>query len=151
LQFVEVRTHCFDDGLGPLPSWLSMSVGDTARPGSGTRTTVPWDRVSVRQQYGNKQRDEVDRLIVAAPNQNYQTALSIAYGTGLRVSEAIALKVSDTDSQRMMLRVEQGKGQQGPLREVLAGAARAAAFLVARSPCPGQDVAQAWASMPPRC
>ncbi|HEY6353490.1 MAG TPA: site-specific integrase [Burkholderiaceae bacterium] len=57
-------------------------------------------------------RDEVARLIVAAPNLKYQTALSIAYGTGLRVSEVIALKVTDIDSQRMTLRVEQGKGNK---------------------------------------
>jgi site-specific recombinase XerD len=57
-------------------------------------------------------RDEVARLIAAAPNQKCQTALSIAYGTGLRVSEVIALKVSDIDSQRMTLRIEQGKGNK---------------------------------------
>ena len=57
-------------------------------------------------------REEVARLIVAAPNLKYQTALSIAYGTGLRASEVIGLKVSDIDSQRMMLRVEQGKGNK---------------------------------------
>jgi site-specific recombinase XerD len=57
-------------------------------------------------------REEVARLIVAAPNLKYQTALSIAYGTGLRASEVIGLKVSDIDSQRMMLRVEQGKGDK---------------------------------------
>src|ERR1700730_8735713 len=37
-------------------------------------------------------------------------ALSVAYGAGLRVSEVVSLKVSDIDSKRMMLRVEQGKG-----------------------------------------
>lgn len=57
-------------------------------------------------------RDEVARLIAAAPNLKSQTALSIAYGTGLRASEVIALKVSDIDSQRIMLRVEQGKGHK---------------------------------------
>jgi len=57
-------------------------------------------------------RDEVARLIAAAPNLKYQTALSIAYGTGLRASEVIALKVGDIDSQRMTLRVEQGKGDK---------------------------------------
>ena len=57
-------------------------------------------------------REEVARLIAAAPNLKYQTALSIAYGTGLRASEVIALKVSDIDSQRMTLRVEQGKGDK---------------------------------------
>ena len=36
----------------------------------------------------------------------------MAYGTGLRVGEVVALKVSDIDSQRMTLRVEQGKGHK---------------------------------------
>jgi site-specific recombinase XerD len=57
-------------------------------------------------------RDEVARLIAAASNLKYQTALSIAYGTGLRVSEIVALKVGDIDSQRMTLRVDQGKGRK---------------------------------------
>ena len=57
-------------------------------------------------------REEVARLIAAAPSLKYQTALSIAYGTGLRVGEVIALKVGDIDSQRMVLRVDQGKGRK---------------------------------------
>ena len=57
-------------------------------------------------------RTEVARLIAAAPNLKSQTALSIAYGAGLRASEVIALKVGDIDSERMILRVEQGKGRK---------------------------------------
>ncbi len=57
-------------------------------------------------------RDEVTRLIAAAPNLKSQTALSVAYATGLRVSEVVSLKVSDIDSKRMTLRVEQGKGRK---------------------------------------
>ena len=57
-------------------------------------------------------REEVARLIAAASNLKYHTALSIAYGTGLRVSEIVALKVGDIDSQRMTLRVQQGKGRK---------------------------------------
>ena len=57
-------------------------------------------------------RDEVARLIAAAPNLKHQAALSVAYGAGLRASEVIGLKVSDVDSQRMTLRVEQGKGRK---------------------------------------
>jgi len=57
-------------------------------------------------------RDEAARLIAAATNLKYHTALSIAYGTGLRVSEIVALKVGDIDSERMTLRVEQGKGRK---------------------------------------
>jgi site-specific recombinase XerD len=57
-------------------------------------------------------REEVARLIAAAPNLKSQTALSIAYGAGLRASEVMALKVGDIDSARMTLRVEQGKGRK---------------------------------------
>jgi integrase/recombinase XerD len=56
--------------------------------------------------------DEVSRLILAAGNLKWQTALSVAYGTGLRASEVTGLKVSDIDSERMTLRVERGKGQK---------------------------------------
>lgn len=57
-------------------------------------------------------RDEVARLIGSARNLKHQTALSVAYGTGLRASEVAALKVGDVDSQRMTLRIEQGKGRK---------------------------------------
>jgi site-specific recombinase XerD len=56
--------------------------------------------------------DEIARLLEAAPGPKYKAALSAAYGAGLRVSEVVALKVPDIDSQRMLLRIEQGKGQQ---------------------------------------
>jgi site-specific recombinase XerD len=56
--------------------------------------------------------EEVSRLILAAPGLKYQTALSIAYAAGLRASEVVRLKVSDIDSERMLLRVERGKGQK---------------------------------------
>ncbi len=56
--------------------------------------------------------EEVARLLQAAPSLKYKAALSVAYGAGLRVSEVANLKVSDIDSGRMMLRVEQGKGQR---------------------------------------
>ncbi len=57
-------------------------------------------------------QEEVARLLEAAPGVKYKAALSVAYGAGLRVSEVANLKVSDIDSQRMTLRVEQGKGQR---------------------------------------
>ena len=57
-------------------------------------------------------REEVALLIAASGNLKHQTALSVAYGAGLRASEVVALKVSDIDSQRMALRIEQGKGSK---------------------------------------
>src|SRR5262249_52632925 len=56
--------------------------------------------------------DEVARFLEAAPGLKYKAALSVAYGAGLRVSEVVSPKVSDIDSKRMMLRVEQGKGRK---------------------------------------
>jgi len=57
-------------------------------------------------------REEVARLIAAARNLKHQTALCVAYGAGLRAGEVVALKVTDIDSQRMTLRIEQGKGRK---------------------------------------
>jgi integrase/recombinase XerD len=57
-------------------------------------------------------QEEVARLLDAAPGAKYKAALSVAYGAGLRASEVLSLKVSDIDSGRMVLRVEQGKGRK---------------------------------------
>ena len=54
----------------------------------------------------------VARLLAHAPGLKYRAALSIAYGCGLRVSEIVNLKVTDIDSARMLIRVEQGKGRK---------------------------------------
>ena len=57
-------------------------------------------------------REEVARLIQSAENLKHQTALSLAYGAGLRAGEVVALKTSDVDSARMTLRIEQAKGRK---------------------------------------
>src|SRR5215207_5368645 len=49
-------------------------------------------------------------LLRAASAPKYKAAFATAYGAGLRVSEVVALKVGDIDSERMLLRVELGKG-----------------------------------------
>jgi len=54
--------------------------------------------------------EEVARLLNATRGLKYKAALSVAYGAGLRANEVISLKVSDIDSKRMIIRVEQGKG-----------------------------------------
>jgi len=57
-------------------------------------------------------RDEIARLLGATTCLKHQAALSVAYGAGLRVAEVSMLKVRDVDSERMLLRVERGKGGQ---------------------------------------
>lgn len=56
--------------------------------------------------------DEVSRLLRGATTPKYKAALSVAYGAGLRASEVTHLKISDIDSDRMIIHVEQGKGQK---------------------------------------
>jgi integrase/recombinase XerD len=56
--------------------------------------------------------EEVVQFFDHVPSIRYRAALMICYGAGLRVSEAVAVKVSDIDSKRMLLRVEQGKGRK---------------------------------------
>jgi site-specific recombinase XerD len=53
---------------------------------------------------------DVNKLIASVSNKKHRAILTTLYAAGLRVSEACGLRVSDVDSQRMMLRVEQGKG-----------------------------------------
>ena len=54
--------------------------------------------------------DEAARLIAATTCLKHRAALCIAYGAGLRVAEVASLKVGDIDSERMLIRVERGKG-----------------------------------------
>jgi integrase/recombinase XerD len=54
--------------------------------------------------------DEVVRFLEAIPSLKSRIALTTVYAAGLRVSEAVMLKIADIDSGRMVIRVEQGKG-----------------------------------------
>jgi integrase/recombinase XerD len=53
---------------------------------------------------------EVTQFLTAVPSLKHRCALMTAYAAGLRVSEVVRLKISDIDSGRMLIRVEQGKG-----------------------------------------
>jgi integrase/recombinase XerD len=94
----------------------------------GTTLRVAWPVEQIP--YGHKPRklpvvlsqEEVIRLIDAVEHPVYRTALLTAYATGLRITETVMLKAEHIDSARMMLHVEEGKGQKSrlvPLSEVL--------------------------------
>src|ERR1700746_1563768 len=102
--------------------------------------------------------EEVTLLLRAVPGPKYKAAFATAgacpragqrpdpWGAGLRVSEVVALKVGDVDSQRMLLRVEQGKG-----RKSLPSRKRGTATPCCRRSCssgyaPGGGRADAWVS-----
>jgi site-specific recombinase XerD len=55
---------------------------------------------------------EVTRVLDAAGSLKYKAALSVAYGSGLRASEIVHLKISDIDRERKIIHVEDGKGQR---------------------------------------
>jgi len=57
-------------------------------------------------------REEVAHFFESIASRKHRTILMTAYAAGLRISEVTRLKLTDIDSQRMMLRVEQGKGQK---------------------------------------
>lgn len=54
---------------------------------------------------------EVERLLVAVENLKHRALLMITYGGGLRVGEVVRLRVTNIHSDRMMIRIEQGKGR----------------------------------------
>jgi len=56
--------------------------------------------------------EEVGRLLTSATNIKHKAVLSLAYATGLRSSEVVSLKLTDIDRDRMVIRVEQGKGKK---------------------------------------
>jgi integrase/recombinase XerD len=55
---------------------------------------------------------EVGHFLSCVESIKQRTILTSCYAAGLRVSEAVRLKVTDIDSQRMVIRVERGKGQK---------------------------------------
>ena len=93
--------------------------------------------------------EEVGRLLGSTANVKQKAALSLAYATGLWASEVISLKLTDIDSDRMVIRVEQGKslpprrrGAKGSLCHALAQPSRSPARMVARRAPEGMDVSR---------
>jgi site-specific recombinase XerD len=56
--------------------------------------------------------DEVVHFLACVPHPQHRAILTTCYATGLRISEAVRLRPTDIDSRRMVIRVEQGKGQR---------------------------------------
>jgi integrase/recombinase XerD len=98
-------------------SWASFNVAVCALRffyGVTLGRTAMVDRIP----YARKRRqlpvilsaDDVTRFLAAVPSRKHRTALMTAYAGGLRVSEVVRLRIADIDSDRMLIRVEQGKG-----------------------------------------
>lgn len=87
--------HLYEDTLGRPESMASVP-----RPKQERRLPVVLSREEVKQVFEQ----------VSCPKQ--RTFLMLAYDTGLRISELIHLRIEDIDSQRMVIRVRQGKGKK---------------------------------------
>ena len=62
-------------------------------------------------------RQEIGAIFAACLNRKHRMMLKVCYGCGLRVSELVHLKVRDIDSERGLLRIDQGKGAKDRLVE----------------------------------
>jgi site-specific recombinase XerD len=83
--------------------------------------------------------EEVGRLLAATANIKHKAVLSLTYATGLRRSEVVSLRLTDIDSDRMLIRVEQGKGKKiamsSSLRTFLSSCANGGASRARRDGC----------------
>ena len=57
-------------------------------------------------------REEVQRLFAEVTNLKQKALFMVAYDAGLRLSEIINLRIEDLDSERMAIRIRQGKGKK---------------------------------------
>lgn len=78
----------------------------------------PWENFKIPSSIGEKKlpivlaRKEVKAIFEALDNFKYKVIFMTIYSAGLRINEATHLKVSDIDSQRMQIRIDQGKGKK---------------------------------------
>ena len=79
------------------------------RPRAAFRVPLPKGAQKLPEILG---REEVAPLLAATTTLKHRVLLMTTYGGGLRISEVLHLRVSDIDSQRMVIRVEQGKGRK---------------------------------------
>ena len=93
----------------------------------GFREFLPYPKVQ-KKLPSILSKEEVTRLIEASDSLYQRTLLMVLYGTGMRRSEVVRLKISDIDSQRMIIRVVDGKGSKDrdlPLSQALLETLRA--------------------------
>ena len=76
--------------------------------------------------------EEVARFLGCIDSNKHRVILTICYATGLKISEAVRLKAASIDSQRIVIRVEQGRAER-PLCHALPNFWRSCAVIGARN------------------
>jgi integrase/recombinase XerD len=94
----------------------------------------PWFREALKYPRGEKRlpvvaaKGDVARMIAAIDGLRTRTAIELLYATGVRLFEALSLKLEDVDSKQMVIWVRRGKGQKSrrvPLSKQLLNSLRA--------------------------
>lgn len=109
----------------------------------------PWDVADVLPMTKKPQTlpvilspEEVQHFLTCVPRRKARTVLTVRYAAGLRVSEAIALKPTDIDSQRNDHPREPREGAEGSLRHALRGTSQDPSRLVPRRQADRLDVSR---------
>lgn len=55
---------------------------------------------------------EISKILISIDNLKHKAIIMTIYSSGFRIGEAINLKIKDIDSERMQIRIEQGKGKK---------------------------------------
>lgn len=114
----ELRTYVEElSSRGKSPSWLKIQLAAVRflyRKTLGQPDAISF--VSYPKQYSKLPTvlslDEVNALLQAIQHPTYQAIAMVMYGAGLRISEALALEVTDIDGSRGVIRVRHGKGNK---------------------------------------
>lgn len=77
-----------------------MNIEEVVRPKVGKQLPKVWSK------------EEISRILQSTENIKHKALLSIIYGSGLRIGEALNLKINDIDSKRMRIRILAGKGKK---------------------------------------
>lgn len=91
-----------------LKHFYSLGMGWN---GKGPADTIPFPKKS-RKYPDILSSEEVNKLINSPENLKHRFLLNLIYSCGLRVGEAVTLKPSDLDFERMLIHVRQGKGKK---------------------------------------
>ena len=78
----------------------------------------PWEEIKIKRPRKNKHlpdilsKEEIGNMIRLTANQKHKVIIAVLYSSGVRREELLNLKIRDIDSNRMLIRVRNGKGNK---------------------------------------